>query len=243
LNTALISGASKATLRATRSPKLMMATAISFGALGLAFGPSLIASDKSALLLPAIIAVLFVQYYLSRIIGGAEATDNGSAGRWFGWSLVSAIPLLIIMGPVIFMTETAQDATWLDASVAGVSLLESLSFAVATAVSMPFLAVATGRAISGKGLPSGYIIKHCARQYVAIFIASFALLMAPNFLTDGLLVGFGQTGLSQASSWLFGILGGLVMLCSQALTIGISAQLYRNAEAEAAPQAVGEHLL
>jgi hypothetical protein len=33
------------------------------------------------------------------------------------------------------------------------------------------------------------------------------------------------------------------MLCSQALTIGISAQLYRNAEAEAAPQAVGEHLL
>jgi hypothetical protein len=243
LNTALIVGASQAALRATRSPKLMLATVISFCALGLAFGLSLTTTDNSALLLPAIIAVLFVQYYLSRIIGGAETTDNGSTGRWFGWSLVSAIPLLIIMGPVIFMTETAQDATWLDASVAGVSLLESLSFTLASAVSMPFFVVATGRAINGEGLPAGYIIKHSARQYVAIFSASFALLIIPNFLTDGLLVGFGQTGLSLASSSLFGILGGLAMLCSQALTIGISAQLYRNAEAEAAPQAVGEHLL
>jgi hypothetical protein len=243
LNNALIAGASRATLLAARSPKLMLTSVISFGAFGLAIGPSFIAEGANALFVLAAFAVLFVLYYLSRIIGGAEATDKGSTGRWFGWSLVSAIPLLIIMGPVIFMTETAQDTTWLDASVAGVPLLESVSFALATAVSMPFLAVATGRAISGEGLPAGYIIKHSARQYIAIFIASFVLLVVPNFLTDALLAGFGQTRLSQTAATLFGILSGLAMLCTQALTIGISAQLYRNAEAEAVPQTVGEYLL
>jgi hypothetical protein len=184
-------------------------------------GPDIVAG----LSVPILLAIFFVTYSMSRRAGAPTADEIGSIGGWFFWGILGAVPLIVVAVAYVFAMGFEA---WSNSETP--ILPELILYVVGTILAMPLLAVSTGRAISSEGPDASEIFAYCKRNAVQIVFAGCALLFPSNLIADGALIIFGSDAHSLPMSALFGVLGGLALLATSVLTIGISAAIYRNAE-------------
>ncbi|MEE9434410.1 MAG: hypothetical protein V3V15_09250 [Sphingorhabdus sp.] len=185
-------------------------------------------NNLSWLILPSAIAVITIQFFLSRQIGHATKDERGSVSGWIGWSMLATIPpitcLLIVVLPV--------GGGW-DTIATEFSLPETLAIVVGSGLAMSMSALSVGRAIKAGGLSPGSMASYFRRHFLTIFLASVSLLLIPQFLSDLFFFNLLIEDPSAPIIIICNILGGLLMLVTQVLAVAISAQIYRSAEAEA----------
>jgi small-conductance mechanosensitive channel len=182
----------------------------------------------AVLLIPCLIGLMIIYYLMSRRAGAARPDEGGSVGAWFGWGLLSGLPLIAIMLCAIAFMGFEK---WSNSEYP--SWVESIAYVVAAIIATPLSTMSTGRAINRDGASASRIFAYCKRHYVAIIGASFALLLIPSLLSDALYFGFGMETLSWALSIFLGFVQGLALMALGLATIGLSATIYRNAEKQA----------
>jgi hypothetical protein len=204
-----------------------VAASIAFGLAGLAiplFGSALIAG----LMLPSLIALLVISFFLARRAGAATEDEVESFGRWFGWGILASIPpiiLALIYGAIVGFENwvIGEYKLW----------LESALLAAGAILAMPLFALSTGRAIDCDGIGASVVFAYCKDNVGPILVAGLILLLGPNILADAALDMFGAEHASVPTQILFGIVAGLSFLAVNLATISLSATIYRNAEKSA----------
>jgi hypothetical protein len=209
---------------------LTLCAIVAYALFGGFFGaePMIGAEMIAALIIPLALVLFFIAYYLSRRAGAPAEDEVGSIGRWFGWGLLALIPMIILM--ILYAIAMGFDA-WSNSETP--LWPESLIYTLSTIITLPLLAVSTGRAINRNGLKASALFAFCKANAGQCISAGLVLLLIPNLLTDVLLDQFGMEGLSPHISIAFGVAGGLAMLFSSVLLIGLSAATYRHAETAA----------
>ena len=227
----MISESLIASKRALEHLPLTLAAIAVYALFGLAIGPEFLDDPDAqiALAIPAAFGSFVVLYQMSRRAGAPREGEVGSVGRWFGWGIVSALPMVVLLA--IYVSVVGFDY-WVEAATP--LWMETATFIVATIIVLPITALATGRAIDRDGLTPSAVFAFCTKAAWPIIIGGLAFLVLPNFLSDGLLTGFGAEEFTQLQAILFGLTGGTAMFAGQMLLIGLSATIYRAAEQAAA---------
>jgi hypothetical protein len=200
---------------------------VAYAIFGLALGTNSSIDEAviAGMVIPATLVIFVTSYFFSRRAGAPNETETGSIGRWFGWGLLSVIPLLLPLIPYVFVVgfeawSNSATPVW----------PESIVYVMGSILAMPLLAISTGRAVNADGPKASVIFDYCKGNFGPIVIASFALLLVPNLIADGAFVKFGFDSPSNFASAVLSVVAGTSMLITSILTTGISAAIFRRAE-------------
>lgn len=192
--------------------------------IGLDAVPRLFSADLSWLIVPVTIAVSFLQYQLSRQIGGALADEYGSIGRWLLWGIIPGLLAIIAIGL----------GSQIAGSVTGENLhllwIRSIFISLAAAVSMPLLILSVGSAIQRDGPPAEFVFERCMKIYPMIIASTFSLLIIPEIMADYLLSFQILILVPMPAAVALASMGGIMILITLMLSTSIAACIYRSVE-------------
>jgi hypothetical protein len=114
-----------------------------------------------------VIAVMTIQWKVTRLLGEAPANQRGSISEWIGWSLLS---LLIYAVIPIAIVVAIWGVDFLDSQLTSAALI--VVMAVAASFVSPMLVHATGRALDANGPSFGQTVVGCRPFYFQLVIAS-----------------------------------------------------------------------
>jgi hypothetical protein len=177
----------------------------------------------AGLFIPWLAALIALYWFFTRRLGHAAPNEEGSFSAWFGWSLVAAIPMLLLVIALVTL-GALEDSKAFDAMLPWWA--QSLLFSIALALPIPFLVQSTGRAIDRNGPALGVVWNNLKAHYAVILIAYLVTLL-PSLLGDALTEGFGGkygNGATNAAS----VFGWLCYFAQFLLSTSLLAFVWRS---------------
>lgn len=175
------------------------------------------------LFIPWLAALIALYWFFTRGIGHATSGEEGSFGAWFGWSIVAAIPMVLLLIAAVGIFG-AGNSEVLDEQLPW--WVQSLAFSMALALPVPFLVHSVGRAIHRDGPAFGVVWARLKPHYFLIVTAYFVTLL-PSVLGDAATGEFGSdygNGASYAAS----VLGWLCYFVQFLLSTALLAFVWRS---------------
>lgn len=134
----------------------------------------------SGLIIPWLVAGIWLFWVFTRGLGHAASHEEGSFGAWFGWSCVAILPMLTFLIGFATVDYHAEIGFFADS---GPWWATSISLSILLALPVPVLVHSVGRAIDREGPSFSTVWARLKAHYVAIFVA-YLVTMLPSLLGD-----------------------------------------------------------
>jgi hypothetical protein len=184
--------------------------------------------------LPVFVLLFVVWYFQSRRAGEPSPDEQGSGALYFGWMLLSAIPIIGML--LVYAAFTGWDE-WLESDG---SILEPILLGIGIAFTTPMATVAASRAINRSGPPAGRILAATLRHAGSILPVIILLTVLPTVLDDVLNQIIREEPLPLSADFGVAIYNGVMGFVIALLNGAVYASIYRWIEgkipAEANPE-------